>query len=535
MKLLASTFLLTILLLIFAPLTPLHARETRSQRILRTEISYMIARTKTPRTLKAIDIYSRKYQRTIYSSYSGLLLHPASNLKIVTTSFALHCLGSDYRFATPFELAGVQRSDSLIGDLVVVGKGDPILDTDDLDSAAGAISKTGIRVITGDLVIDISRFDSLQWGAGWMWDDEPEPYAMFISPASLDHDVVVVIVSLDSSGRTLDVSTEPQTGFIRVENDAVQGETDTIRVTREMIHGVNTIVVTGTYTGAFLPETYEFSVRHPAHYFGTVLRELLNKYGVTVGGSLVVTRDFTDHLPRVQAYTLTHSIDTVITYTNKVSDNLGAECLLREVPPSIYQEVGSAKNGITLEKDFLELCGVDSAQYHIVDGSGVSHYDLITPNAIVRVLRFDLDQPYKDIFLHSLPIAGEDGTLEDRMTNDCVKGRVLAKTGSIEGVRTLSGYVLIPDDTLVFSMMMQNFAANGDSMDALQDSICSVLAQYDANSRIFTRNLRKFRIGTYGIVRYRKSSPVPHLKRERVAPNGVTHSKNETRLPANKH
>lgn len=535
MRLLASTFLLTISALIFIQSTPLLARETRSERILRSEIRYLIARTKTPRTLKAIDVYSRKYRRTIYSSYSGLVLHPASNLKIVTTSFALYNLGSGYTFATPFELAGVQRSDSLIGDLVVVGKGDPILDTDDLDSAAKAIYRTGVRVVTGDLVIDISRFDSLEWGAGWMWDDEPEPYAMFISPATLDHDVVVVNVGLDSSGRNLDVSIEPQTDFIRIENDAVQGDEDTVRVTRELIHGVNTIVVTGTYTNAFLPETYEFSVRHPAHYFGTVFRGLLNKYGVNIAGSLVVTRNYTDHHPRVQVYTLTHSIDTVITYTNKVSDNLGAECLLREVPPSIYHEVGSAKNGIKYEKDFLALCGVDSTQYHIVDGSGVSHYDLITPNAIVRVLRFDLDRPYKDIFLHSLPIAGEDGTLQDRMTTDCVKGKVLGKTGSIEGVRTLSGYVMIPGDTLVFSMMMQNFVANGDSMDALQDTICTVLAQYSANSRIFVRNLRKYRIGTYGIVRHRYRRATPHIEREKTAPRVVTHPREEERLPINKH
>ena len=127
---------------------------------------------------------------------------------------------------------------------------------------------------------------------------------------------------------------------------------------------------------------------------------------------------------------------------------------------------------------------------------------MITPNAIVKVLRYNLDQPYKDIFIHSLPISGVDGTLEDRMTDDYVCGRISAKTGSISGVRTLSGYVIIPGDTLVFSMMMQNIGWDPDSMDALQDSLCSVLAQYSANSRVFARNLRRYRLGTYGIVRW---------------------------------
>lgn len=518
----------TILFLTLISSLPVIARETRSEWLLRREIDYMIARSKSPHTIKAIDVYSTRYRRTIYRRHAALLLNPASNLKIVTTSFALHSLGKDYIFATPFYFAGVQRSDSLIGDLVVVGKGDPIISLDDLDSAAAAISEAGVRVVTGNLVVDISRFDSLQWGAGWMWDDEPEPYAMFIGPAEFDHDVVAVNVSLDSSGRHLVVETEPQTSFIKVEDLARRGATDTINVTRQMIHGVNTIVVTGTYTGYFVPQTYEFSVRHPAHYFGTIYKELLTQHGVYVAGSLSVTRSYPDHLPRVQVFTLEHSIDTVVTYTNKVSDNLGAECMLRVVPMETANEIGSAKNGIALERKFLALCGVDSTEYYIVDGSGVSHYDLITPNAIVHVLRYDLHQPYKDIFTNSLPIAGVDGTLQDRMMQDYVRGRVHAKTGSIEGVRTLSGYVFNPGDTLVFSMMMQNMAWDADTMRTLQDNICSVLSQYSANSRIFARNLRRFRIGTYGIVRYRRREPVRlERKREESLPKRESRSRKD--------
>ena len=117
------------------------------------------------------------------------------------------------------------------------------------------------------------------------------------------------------------------------------------------------------------------------------------------------------------------------------------------------------------------------------------------------------------------------------MTNDCVRGKVLGKTGSIEGVRTLSGYVTIPGDTLVFSMMMQNYVANGDSMDALQDSICTVLAQYSANSRIFARNLRKCRIGTYGIVRHRYGRATRHIKHEKAPSKAVTSPGEEVHLP----
>lgn len=512
MRLSFSLSLLLALLMVLSFSTILRAGETKSERLLRREIDHMISRSKSPRTLKAIQIYSRRHRRTIYSSDAGLLLHPASNLKIVTTSFALHSLGTDYLFTTPFEFAGLQRGDSLIGDLVVVGTGDPILSLSDLDSAARAVYDYGIHVVTGNLVIDVSRFDSLQWGTGWMWDDEPEPYAMFISPATFDHDIIKVSVSLDSSGRALAVTTDPATSFVKVDCMATPGSTDSISVTRVMVHDTNTIVVAGTYTTSFVPESCEFSVRHPAHYFGTVLREFLANKGVEIDGHIVVTRNYADHAPHVQVFDLSHAIDTVVTYTNKVSDNLGAECLLREVPMTVAGEMGSAKNGIALERKFLEHCGVDSTQFYIVDGSGVSHYNLITPDAIVKVLRYDLDQPYASIFIHSLPTAGEDGTLKHRMTQDYMKGRVLAKTGSISGVSTLSGYVILPRDTLVFSMMMQNFIGSSDSMRILQDNICSVLSQYNTNSYIFERNLRRCRIGTYGVVQHHRRASIKRTK-----------------------
>ncbi len=501
-----------------------NAKETASERLLRREISFMISRSKSPRTLKAIEVFSRRRQKAIYRSHAGLLLHPASNLKIVTTSFALHALGSDYLFATPFEFAGVQRSDTLDGDLVVVGNGDPILSYNDLDSAARAIHNTGIHVVTGDLVVDISKFDSLRWGAGWMWDDEPEPYAMFIGPASFDHDVITVDISLDSSSGRLRVTTDPSTRFARIENEALPGTIDSVSATRIMADDVNTIVVSGTYTNVFSAQTYEFSIRHPGRYLGTVLEESLERLGVEIEGRVVVTRAYTDHSPRVQVFNLTHSIDTVLTYTNKVSDNLGAECLLRDVPVATAGEIGSAENGIKLEEEFLKLCRIDTTEYYIVDGSGVSHYNLITPEAIVKLLRFDLDQPYGALFFKTLPVAGIDGSLEKRMLQDYVRGKIHAKTGSINGVRTLSGYVVIPRDTLVFSMMMQNFAANGDSMEALQDSICSVLAQYSPSRRTFARNLRKHRIGTYGIVPKRRRATV------RRKPSTISVPKHETKM-----
>ncbi|MFZ1081781.1 MAG: D-alanyl-D-alanine carboxypeptidase/D-alanyl-D-alanine-endopeptidase [Candidatus Kryptoniota bacterium] len=500
-------------------------KETKSQSLLKHEINFIIQASKTPRTIKAVEIYSRKNKKILFQANSQLLLRPASNLKIITTSFALQNLGGGYNFKTGFLISGTRHGNTIDGNLIVSTCGDPIITHADLDSVAGIISQNGIETINGNLVIDVSEFDSLQWGAGWMWDDEPGDYQMFISPACLDHNTITVDVSLDSINNRLSITLKPQTGFVRFLSTAVADTLDSLFVTRIMNDDTNTILVSGKYSGHLHPYEDDFSVRHPAHYFGTVFKEMLGKHGIEVHGEVLTeprdrkqeTRNAT-----VTLFTLEHSIDTVITYINKVSDNLGAECLLRKVPNEICGQIGSADNGITLEGNFLRQCGVDSTEFYIADGSGLSHYDLITPAAIVKVLSYDLTQPTDgpnvgsgDIFFHSLPLAGKDGTLEKRMCQEFVTGKVIAKTGSISGVSTLSGYVLLPKDTLVFSMMMQNFIASGDTMRALQDSLCSVLVLYNDNYRTFARNLRHHDIGTYRAI-HRKHPKQEHEPHRRI-------------------
>ncbi len=524
---------LFIFLFAFFP-TSARTKETKSQALLKREINFIIKKSKAPRTIKAIEIYSRKNKKNLFEANSQLLLCPASTLKIVTTSFALQNLGSSYRFKTGFVISGVRHSDTIDGNLIVAACGDPIITHADLDSIAGIISRSGIGKIDGNLVIDVSKFDSLQWGSGWMWDDEPGDYQMFISPACLDHNAITVDISLDSINHQLSITTQPQTGFVRIVSTAVADTMDSLFVTRVMNDDTNTVLVTGKYSSHLHPFEDDFSVRHPARYFGTVFKEILDKHGIKVHGEVLTDPEV--RRPEAETATdtlfkLEHSMDTVITYINKVSDNLGAECLLRIVPNEISGQIGSADNGIKLEENFLKQCGIDSAEYFIVDGSGLSHYDLVTPEAIVKILNYDLNQPTKgpysgtgSIFLRSLPLAGKDGTLEKRMRRAFVIGKVIAKTGSISGVSTLSGYVLLPKDTLVFSMMMQNFIANADSMRALQDSLCNVLVLYNDNYRTFVHNLRHHDIGTYRAIHRRqpkhKHEPHRRIKRRKRLPTG---------------
>jgi D-alanyl-D-alanine carboxypeptidase/D-alanyl-D-alanine-endopeptidase (penicillin-binding protein 4) len=475
-------------------------RESKSQIILRREINFLIKKSNTPRTVKGIEIYSRKHKKPIYDFNSGFLFNPASNLKIATTSFALQNLGVDYKFKTSFVAPGARHASAIDGDLFVMTCGDPLITHQDIDSVASAIYKNGVRGIDGNLIIDVSRFDSVEWGSGWMWNDEPGDYQMFVSPACLDHNTISVNVSLDSLRNNVIVKTDPSTQFVRTIFSAIPDAIDSLHVTRVMLNDTNVISVSGFYSPFLQPSEYTFSVRHPARYFGTVFKEALATKGIEVQGKTLVNYDRQNRISGTTLdtlFTLEHSIDTVVTYINKVSDNLGAECLLKEVAYDIQKKPGSADAGVRLEEEFLKSCGVDSTEYSIVDGSGLSRYNLMTPDAIVSILNHDLGQPFGNLLLHSLPVSDVDGTLEDRMNQDFVAGKILAKTGSISGVSTLSGYVLLPNDTLVFSMMMQNFVTSGDSLRALQDSLCKVISLYSDNSRIFKKKLREHNVGTY--------------------------------------
>lgn len=468
----------------------------------------------------AIEVYSRRSRKIIFNSNSRLLIHPASNLKIITTAFALDSLGVGYKFRTIFGYHGSHTNGTVDGNIVAIGGGDPILSDSDLSVAAAAIRRDSITYVTGNIAIDVSKFDSLEWGEGWMWDDEPEPFAMFITPASVDHNVISALLSRDSLTGNISIALQPRSDFVDVICTATRDTIDSVTATRRTIKGKNTIIVGGRYSPRFRPTKYEFSVRHPTEFFGTLFKDALTRAGVTIAGSMSVTRDNPQVTGVKPLFSIEHSMDTVITYINKESDNLGAECLIRLIAADRFGETGSAENGIKQETDFLSDCGIDSSQHYIVDGSGVSHYNLITPAAIVKVLRLMLNPPdsVRDIFVRSLPIGGVDGTLSDRMPFDSSSHRILAKTGSINGVSTLSGYAIIPRDTLVFSMMMESYIGASKAVRDLQDQLCNILFYYNGSSRSFVRALRKHRLGTYETLPIHKrmapsqaTSKAPHL------------------------
>jgi D-alanyl-D-alanine carboxypeptidase/D-alanyl-D-alanine-endopeptidase (penicillin-binding protein 4) len=165
---------------------------------------------------------------------------------------------------------------------------------------------------------------------------------------------------------------------------------------------------------------------------------------------------------------------------NKTSDNLSAENLLKTLGARQKALPGNSQNGVYVENAFLSSFGIDTTSCSIVDGSGVSHYNLLTVDDIVRLLVgiARKPDPFHMIYV-SLPIAGIDGTLESRMIGTAAQGNVRAKTGTINGVSSLSGYVTTRDgELLAFSMVMENFVLPTRFYQRAQDRICETLARF---------------------------------------------------------
>jgi D-alanyl-D-alanine carboxypeptidase/D-alanyl-D-alanine-endopeptidase (penicillin-binding protein 4) len=168
---------------------------------------------------------------------------------------------------------------------------------------------------------------------------------------------------------------------------------------------------------------------------------------------------------------------------NKVSHNLYSEQLLKTIG---YEKLkfGSVENGLKASQNLLKQMGIDPENLQIVDGSGLSRLNLVTPAQINSLLRFMYRSRYFNEFYESLPIAGVDGTISNRMKNTRAMNNVHAKTGYINAVRSLSGYVTTTDgEMLTFVMIANNFLVPLKLAENIQDLVCILLSNFTRGNK----------------------------------------------------
>jgi D-alanyl-D-alanine carboxypeptidase/D-alanyl-D-alanine-endopeptidase (penicillin-binding protein 4) len=434
----------------------------------------------------------------LYQRNSDKYFVPASNMKLLTTAMALAKLGMDYRFRTTVETHGALSADgTLSGDVVLVGRGDPNLSNrrfpfqgkEEFDGApervltelADAIVARGVKTISGDVVGDDSYFPAERYPSGWEIDDMVWEYGAAISAIVVnDNTVKVTLTPGENAGDAVHAEVWPPTTDFAVENHVVASGPDVkpdLRLTRDP--GANVVVITGTTPARSAPRILVLAIEEPAKHAAALLKQLLEERGVTVSGVARAAHDSVSmpDAPIVLAEHKSVPLGDSVKLVNKISQNLHTEMYLR----TTARQGGVWKTPEELAQfpqSFYTDAGIISGDVVQTDGSGLSRHDLVTPRSLVAVLRYAQQQPWFNAYYDSLPIAGVDGTLEDRMKNTAAVGRIHAKSGSLEHVRTRSGYAETASGRrLIFSFMGNNQAGKSHEATDVLDGLCVALVE----------------------------------------------------------
>ena len=477
-------FLLIFFLLLSSQNFPQQNNESLNKEQLKKGIDELLKDDFFNSTTIAVSAYDLTAGEPVYNLNEKRLLTPASNMKLLTSAAGLIFLGPKYNFITSVRYTGNIVNNTLYGDVYVIGNFDPDFSTTDLDRFIRDFQRFGIEEIQGNLYGDVSAKDSVQWGWGWMWDDDPSTDAPYLSALNINSNSINICVTGSTLGEKANVTSNPETGYIRIINNTITSPLEQhVGITRDWRNRKNDIYV----YGSILPPEISgndtvlsrVNIYRPDLYFLTLLKEKLKENGIELVGKTGLLKT-----PSTSKWLSVYGrpYDSVMYYMNKHSDNLSAEMVLYSLAESFDSTPVSAAEGIRVIDSLLTLSGVGKYEYVIADGSGVSRYNLLSADIILSVLKF-VYYNYQNLFelyFNSLPVAGLDGTLADRMVDSPAQGNVHAKTGTLQGVSCLSGYVKGRNNHLIaFSILEQNFINRLSFARSIQDQICILLSEYE--------------------------------------------------------
>ena len=469
-----------------------------------------------------IEVVSLDNGKVIYAQNADKLFTPASNTKLFTTAAALALIGPDYSSRTTVETSGVlDKYGRLTGDLVLVGRGDPNLSGRELpynlrterndhpiqvlEQLADALVQKGVKYVDGNIIADDSYFAFERYGEGWSQDDLVWADGAPVSALTINDNVIFVnILPADRAGDRAFVSITPFAGYYRIDNRIMTTPAGTGRkifINREP--GATVLTLWGNMPLGDAGANEALAIEDPAEFAAELFRQLLEVRGIAVYG-----KQKTRHteLSSLSVFTVTASAATRggdepsrafqnqplvlanyqskpliedVRVINKVSQNLHAEILLRLLGRE-KGTAGTVEGGLEVLRGFLNQAGITGNQYAFYDGSGLSRQNLVTPEAVVQLLRYADSQSWGPSFRDTLPLAGTDGSLSNRFKDVEIQGRIHAKTGSLGGVKTLSGYATTNHgDRVAFSILSNNFNLPDKRINETIDNIVAEIMNDD--------------------------------------------------------
>lgn len=471
---------------------------------LQKRLAEHVSQPKFSAAIWGLKIVSLDSGKTIFEHNPQKLFSPASNSKLYTVALALDRLGTDYRIKTSlYSKAKTNRWGTLKGDLVIYGRGDPTINArvhgNDIykafDPLVIALTNSGIKRISGDLVGDESYFHGPPFGSGWAWDDMEYYYGAEISALTVnDNTLQVAVRPGDRPGAPCGLTLSPANTYLIISNrteTVEKGGRRTIHFYRPL--NENVLYVSGQMPVDGQAYTDDATIHNPAGMFVYFFKEALARQGIKVRGKLRTVTSFdrqaspADYDRLVEMGSMESlPLSDIAREVMKPSQNLYTDLLLAHLGERLRwsekaREPTSEDLGIRELDKFLGEAGVKTGDVLFEEGSGLSRNNLTTPNATIALLQFMNRHPCAPAYLEALPIAGVDGTLKNRMKGTPAAGNVRAKTGTLRWANSLSGHVTTAaGGHWIFSAMLNRYhdtAGNGPGRAEI-DAIAVMLASF---------------------------------------------------------
>jgi serine-type D-Ala-D-Ala carboxypeptidase/endopeptidase (penicillin-binding protein 4) len=427
--------------------------------------------------------YSLDRRQVIYARNSDSLFTPASNMKMFTSAMALKKVGPDYRFHTRLYTIGKIKGTVLTGDLYIKGFGDPSLVTEQMWVLVNELKNLSITKIKGNIIADNSYFDGQGKLKTWTSYQGPEAYLAPMGALSFNFNTVTVYVEPGKSpGERPRVVIDPDIDYFRVRNKAVT--TGSKRSRRKLIvnrlgrKNHDEILIKGRVPKNVARKRFFLNVTDPQKYTASAFKRFLHQAGVRVTGK--VKRGL---VPEGATLVVDHEsppLGEILRGLNKFSNNFIAEQILKTLAAQFMGEPGTTENGVLLLQEYMQELGFTSDQYRMVDGSGLSKANLITPDQVIALLE-DAHSDFSIFpeFISALGVMGLDGSVIDRMHRQKEAQKIRVKTGTLNHVSALSGYFQSQDgERFAFSILLNDVKCSNGTATKLEDEIMEIALKF---------------------------------------------------------
>ena len=410
---------------------------------------------------------------------------PASNMKLITTAAAFAHMEVHAPDAAAGAAVYMLPNQDAPPNILLVGHGDarmsgaPDCESNCLSQLSQAIVEAAPDGVGEIMVHDHFSRDE-PWAHGWSWEDLALGYGAAASGLNIDDNIIILTISPgETAGAPATLCFGENCDYYPLRNDVVTaaaGEDSDIHIVREA--GSRWIRIYGAIAADAPPRTRSIGVEDPAHFVGWRLMKQLEQSQLDVGRGMSVWRGppplADDATPLAQLTPPPLIEDLAI--INKDSNNLHAEVLLRRL--GLIEGDGAIEDGLEVLNTLMETAGAPRAGYDLFDGSGMSIYNKLSPRAVTALLLWAHGQEWGEDYTSTLAVAGVDGSLKRRFLDSPLTGELFAKTGTLNGANSLSGYMTAASgETLVFSMFVNNRASvSGSALDEMQDVLEAIAA-----------------------------------------------------------